>query len=351
MNARITIAREILLDILSIYSPSGCEEAIANYIYDLLIDRDVNAEIIHISGKSYNVIVNNVAEPNLLIAGHMDTIPFFFPPRQKDNSIIYGTGACDAKGSLVAMILFLLEEGKSLPKNISLGFFSDEESSGSGSAHYLKSHKPKFALILEPTDLKICIEGYGALEGTMYVRTRCIHPAVAHALKDENSILRGMDIIKKISDNLATHSFEFIVYAISAGRKENYFVPNQFEVAFDIIIPFGKTARECLKIFRELSKRYEFTFSVDEYSDPFRLEEKDYIERIENAYSSTFGKKPQYAVMRSWTDANNFARHNIPTVIFGPGSLHYAHSEYEKIDLRDIILASEFIKNLVRNFK
>jgi len=351
LNIDIQIAKEILLNLLHIYSPSGNEEPIAKYIYDLLIDNNINAELMHISGRSYNIIVNNIEKPKLLIASHMDTISTFFLPKQEENNVISGTGACDAKGSITAMILSLIEEGKNLPKNISFGFFSDEESSGSGSAHYLIAHKPKFSLILEPTKLKICLEGCGSVEGTIFVQTRRIHPAVANKLREKHSILLGINLIKSLSKELSKQGLEFIIYAINAGNKENFFVPDKCEITFNILIPHEKTARDCLYLLRELSSRYNFDFIVNEYSDPFRLQDRGYIEKIENAYRMTFSSEPQYIIMPSWTDANNFAKYNIPTAIFGPGSLSVAHSEYEKIDLHEIISAYRFIKNIIRSFK
>src|SRR6266700_461017 len=70
-------------------------------------------------------------EPEVTLSTHMDTVPPFFPSRE-DDEFIWGRGACDAKGSIAAMVHAvegLLAEGV---RGIALLFVVGEERNSAG---------------------------------------------------------------------------------------------------------------------------------------------------------------------------------------------------------------------------
>jgi acetylornithine deacetylase/succinyl-diaminopimelate desuccinylase-like protein len=73
--------------------------------------------------------------PGTLLESHIDTVPAddwldrAFQPR-REGGVVFGRGACDDKGSLVAMALALLEileSGEQLPQTVWLLAAGDEE--------------------------------------------------------------------------------------------------------------------------------------------------------------------------------------------------------------------------------
>ncbi len=57
-----------------------------------------------VSEKRFNLIATRgTKNPRLLYSTHVDTVPPFLPVRSEDG-VVYGRGACDTKGGLLAML-------------------------------------------------------------------------------------------------------------------------------------------------------------------------------------------------------------------------------------------------------
>jgi len=111
------------------------------------------------------------------------------------------------------------------------------------------------------------------------------------------------------------------------------------------------TAKKCIEILKRLANMYGFTYTISEYSNPFKTTDENFVRKISHAYKNTFDNAMETSIMPSWTDANNFASMGIPAAVFGPGSLLYAHSEYEKISITEIVEASRFLVELAKTFE
>ena len=91
-------AVRFLTNLLGIYSPSGKEDDLANYIADEMekmgfeVGKDGIGNVIGVVG---------VGEPVILLCGHMDTVAGHLPLRIEEGRI-YARGAVDAKGPLAA---------------------------------------------------------------------------------------------------------------------------------------------------------------------------------------------------------------------------------------------------------
>jgi len=343
-----SLAKELLVDLMHFYSVSGEELSISMFLYDILYEWGLPVRKELISRGSYNVIVNDYDSPTLVIASHIDTIKILSLPKVEDE-YISGTGSVDAKASVVAMLL-ALKLIENLPKNVSFVFFSDEEDKGGGSEYYLIRHRPKYALVMEPTELKVCFAGYGALEGTIYVRGERMHPAISHKYPNRNTVFRSIDILSCLRKKFSEQNIPFTVFAMSCGSEDEYSTPELCQIHFDLGVPPGKRTRDLFKLLLRLSSELNFEFIVKEYSDPFETNDS-YIHGVFSiAYERTFKHKIITSIMPSWTDANNLASYGSKPVVFGPGSLEVSHSYSEKIFLNEIVAASQFVMNLLFAF-
>ena len=94
-------AVRFLTNLLGIYSPSGKEEDIANFLaYEMKrmgfeVGKDGIGNVIGVVGEG---------EPVILLCGHMDTVAGHLPLRIEEGKI-YARGAVDAKGPLAAMVM------------------------------------------------------------------------------------------------------------------------------------------------------------------------------------------------------------------------------------------------------
>ena len=90
----------LLENALRLYSPSGEEKNMSDFLFDTLTNFGFN----NVHRDSANNVFGEIGSgsPTLLLCGHMDTVPGQINVQIKDNAI-YGRGASDAKSSLISM--------------------------------------------------------------------------------------------------------------------------------------------------------------------------------------------------------------------------------------------------------
>ncbi|AIF69261.1 acetylornithine deacetylase [Palaeococcus pacificus DY20341] len=338
-------AKEILVHLLEIPSPSGHEDRVALHIMEFLhkLDYDVHIES---DGEIIDLVVNPDAE--LFFEVHMDTIPIRIKPFVRGN-MVYGTGASDIKGG-IASVLLMLENLRRLKQDLNVGvvFVSDEEHGGRGSALFMERYKPKMAVVLEPTDLEVHIAHAGNIEAYFEVDGKEAHGACPES--GENAIeltykmlekLKALEPFKKRGKYFDPHvglqeliceNPYYLIPSLCKGRLEARLLPDQeVEDVLDLFEP----------ILEEYTLRYEYT----EIWDGYELEDDEEIVQIAKQAMERTGLD-EFGAMRSWTDAINFVYNGTRTIVFGPGNLDISHTKNEHIDVRDIVSASEFLMEI-----
>ena len=116
--------------------------------------------------KRKNVVLELPSEgqgKSLIINSHSDVVPAenwadAFNPQEKDG-IIYGRGACDAKGQIATIYLTLLalkQLGVKLQGKLTVQAVIEEEVGGNGALSLIRDgYKADGVIVLEPTELKI----------------------------------------------------------------------------------------------------------------------------------------------------------------------------------------------------
>ena len=84
---------------LSIDSTSGRERTMAEWLYDHL--EAPSRQRFEVGDGTLNLLFS-WGEPRIVFCTHMDTVPPYIPPRM-DRDRVYGRGACDAKGQILAL--------------------------------------------------------------------------------------------------------------------------------------------------------------------------------------------------------------------------------------------------------
>ncbi len=135
-------------------------------------------------GKRYNLIVKNTDNPQIILAGHMDTVPIGSEKQLKPQEIdwkLYGRWAVDMKWGL-AIMLDLLPELVSNDVKFWMLFYADEEYYFKGMlafVEYLKQTDISLQLVLipEPTDNKLVFNFKWITEFELGVRWISAHSA------------------------------------------------------------------------------------------------------------------------------------------------------------------------------
>lgn len=116
--------------------------------------------------------------PRVLFSTHLDTVPPFLPPRL-DGDVVWGRGACDAKGQMVAQLAAvktLLEQGH---EGLAwLGVVGEEtDSVGAMAAMRLAEHFREARALIngEPTELKLATGQRGVQHLCLHCHGRAAH--------------------------------------------------------------------------------------------------------------------------------------------------------------------------------
>lgn len=153
------LAKE-LQQIMQIDSTSGKEAELAHFIVRNFKTPLAVLDIQEVGDGTLNLFYK-WGVPKTVFCTHLDTVPPFIAPRI-DGDIVYGRGACDAKGQIITAwhaCMELQHEGES---NFGLLLTAGEEtgSKGAGVANRLISGS-EYVVVCEPTENKLIRAGKG----------------------------------------------------------------------------------------------------------------------------------------------------------------------------------------------
>ena len=126
----------------------------AQYLARTLRDLGYNVTEQPIDGDRFNVLAT-AGEPSLVFSTHFDCVPPFFPSREA-GGLLYGRGACDAKGILAAQIAASERLRRAGETRVGVLFVAGEErgSDGAKAANTLATGS-RYLVNGEPTDNRL----------------------------------------------------------------------------------------------------------------------------------------------------------------------------------------------------
>src|SRR5438067_12759951 len=95
----------------------------------------------------------------VLLLGHMDTVPGFIPVR-REGQRLFGRGAVDAKGPLAAAITAVARQPADANCRFTIIGAVEEEGSSRGARHLINRKRPDQLVILEPSGCDAVTLGY-----------------------------------------------------------------------------------------------------------------------------------------------------------------------------------------------
>jgi LysW-gamma-L-lysine carboxypeptidase len=177
-------ARELLVDLVRIPSPTGEEQACAERLAAFF---EAQGREVWLDG------VGNVRAPaddSVLLTSHIDTVPGDIPVRVEESngeeaSQLWGRGSVDAKGPLAAMAVAAVETGVSFVGVVG------EETDSRGARHLVRNREAPDAVVNgEPSGWDGVTLGYrGFLAGEYAVSTDSVHTS----RPEPNAIQETMD--------------------------------------------------------------------------------------------------------------------------------------------------------------
>jgi len=354
-------------------NPPGNEKAVAEYLVERFETSPVSFEV---ETQQYepdrpNVIARagDSANGSILLTGHVDVVPadestWTGDPFElrRDTDELVGRGTADMKGSVAAQITaaesYLIEQDS--PGEVVLAYVVDEESTGHGTRELVEEridgNDVDAAILGEPTNLELGLAHFGSVRYTVTVQGRRSH--AARPQEGTNAIEGLRQVLNRVADldeEVATADHEFldrqsIKPTVLDGGVGGNVIPDEASVIVDWRFHPGPTSDEP---FRERLREAFDDVAIDGAPADIDIElwqctpgaEIPHEERIVGAVETAAGDRG-HDIEPVGCNYGADTPHliytgDIPTVLFGPGTIDDAHSIDESIRVDELHTATD----------
>ena len=326
--------------LVDIDSTTGREGAAGRWLADYLRGRGWAVVEQRVDATRFNVIANPVGRsdsgngdtPAVTLSTHFDCVPPFFPSRVEGDRL-YGRGACDAKGILAAQVAAadrLRREG-----NHSLGLlFVVGEERGSDGARAANdtplSQGSRFLIDGEPTDNRLGLATRGILRLKLRAGGRAAHSSFPEL---------GESAIDKLIDTLVELRTIPLPADPILGKTHYTIGLVSGGVAPNVVSP----SAEAEVMFRTVSDAAEVRRAVEPLERRVAIEHVLEVPPVRLRTVAGFDAE----VFPYTTDIPFLARWGEP-LLFGPGSIHVAHTADEYVSIAELSAAADHYVALAR---
>jgi acetylornithine deacetylase len=319
--------------LIDIESTTGMETRVAEVIASELMTLGYSVERMPVEKKRFNVWAAHPGQPrpDLVLSTHMDTVPPFIHSSETPDRI-YGRGSCDAKGIIVAQIA-AAEKLKAEGIHVGLLYLVGEERDSQGAqAANLDPRGAKFLINGEPTENKIAMASKGTLRVELVATGRMAHSAYPEL--GESAIEKLLDALHNIRKLQLPVNPKAGPSTLNIGLIEGGRAPN--------VIPDHASANLLIRLVGPADElRQQLTAAVDGKAEANFILEIPFME-----LSTVPGIETMVAAFT--TDIPALTNWGKP-VLFGPGSIHVAHTDGEYIDKQQLLDAVELYAKIARH--
>ncbi len=271
-----------------------------------------------VDDQRFNIIATAGERPSVVLSTHFDCVPPFFPSRV-EHGRVYGRGACDAKGILAAQVAALEQLRREGETRVGLLFVVGEErgSDGARTAN-LAADVCRFLVNGEPTDNRLGLATRGILRVKLKASGRAAHssfPELGESAIDK--LLDALVMLRSIAlpNDEMLGKTHYSVGLISGG------------VAPNVVSP----AAEAEVMFRTVSDADDVRRALEPLRGTVSIEHVLEVPPVRLTTVPGF----ETAVFPYTTDIPFLHRWGQP-LLFGPGSIHTAHTADEFVELGDL---------------
>jgi acetylornithine deacetylase len=326
---------ELTRALVDIDSVTPNEEAVghylAGYLRELAARTGGHVEMTEVEPHRFNVFAW-WGEPHVTLSTHMDTVPPFYASRE-DDQFIWGRGACDTKGIIASMIKAveaLLAAGDT---NFALLFVVGEERNSAG-AYYAGQHPRGSRYIIngEPTENKLALGSKGALRFEITATGKMAHSAYPEL--GESAILKLLDALErvrriKLPVDPVLGAGTLNIGTIHGGRAPNVIPDHAMAEAFIRLVDNGDSTRAAI---------------AEAVQGLAEAKEVLCIPALHLGSLQGF----ETTVVSYTTDIPAFQGAWGQPFLFGPGSIHFAHTDAERVPKAEVQEAVKIYQNMVR---
>ena len=323
---QIRLTRELI----DIDSTTGRETEAGEFVARTLEGLGYNVTRQPVAGGRFNVIAT-IDRPSIVFSTHFDCVPPFFKSRE-ENGRVYGRGACDAKGILLAQIAAAERLRAAGERRVGLLFVVGEERGSDGAkVANTVANDCRYLINGEPTDNRVAAATRGVYRVRLTATGRAAHSSLPEL--GESAIDKLIDAVVSIrsiewpSDPVLGHTF-YSVGLISGGVAPNVISP---EASAELMF---RTIGDHAELRRLIEARVGYLVSAEDVLvvPPVRL-------------TSVAGLPT--AVFAFTTDIPFLSNWGKP-VLAGPGSVTLAHTSDEYCEISELLRAVDMYTDIAR---
>jgi acetylornithine deacetylase len=327
---------ELTRALVDIESITDNEQAVGEFLFErlqiLASEHGGSVEKMPVAEQRFNILAF-WGEPTVTFSTHIDTVPPFFASSE-DDDFIWGRGACDTKGIISAMIHAVHGLLLSGVRNLGLLFVVGEERNSIGAYTAAKAPRgSKFLINGEPTENKLALGSKGALRYEIVAKGRMAHSAYPEL--GESAIDKLVDALQnlrkiKLPQDPILGASTMNIGTLTGGRAPNVIPDAAKAEIFIRLVDDGNATRQDVQ-----TAVGQLAEAVEVLCIPaVRLGS---IEGFETS------------VVSYTTDIPAFGGAWGKPFLFGPGSIHVAHTTEERIPKRQLIEAIKLYQRIARD--
>ena len=320
---------ELTRRLVDIDSTTGREGEAGHWLARCL--RDLEYEVVEqpVSDGRFNVYAHLGTPPSIVFSTHFDCVPPFFPSRV-ERGLVFGRGACDAKGILAAQMTAAGRLRAAGETRIALLFVVGEER-GSDGAHVANRQAPtgvRFLINGEPTDNRLGAATRGLLRVRLHAKGRAAHssfPELGDSAIDK--LLDALMVIRGVAlpDDPMLGRTHYTVGLIEGGVAPNVVSPHASAELLFRTVSEGTNVRDALRVVEGL-------VSIEHVLDIPAVR----MHTLSGFETATFPYTTDVPQLTSW---------GMP-ILVGPGSIHVAHTDHEHISVDELQAAVALYESL-----
>jgi acetylornithine deacetylase len=276
-------------------------------------------------------IIATAGQPAIVFSTHFDCVPPFFSSRIEGDRL-YGRGACDAKGILAAQVAAAEKLRRGGEQRIGLLFVVGEERGSDGArAANLAAPGSRYLVNGEPTDNRLGRATRGVLRLRLRTTGRAAHSSYPEL--GESAIDKLIDALIELrtiplpEDSLLGRT-HYSIGLISGGVAPNVISPSaECEVMFRTVSDGAAIRKAIAPIERRVA--IEHVLEVP----PIRMA------AVEGFDTAVFPYTTDVPFLSAWGQP----------LLFGPGSIHVAHTSEEFVSIAELHQAVDHYVTIARD--
>ena len=336
---RVKDASELLEELAAIPSPSGEEDEVAEYLLGQMRALGFRAHRDKV-GNVVGALGSPDAAREILLLGHIDTVPGLIPVRRIKNRL-YGRGTVDAKGALAAFVLSAARVAPHLGESCRIVVIGavGEESRSVGAWHLANTREaPYCVLIGEPSHWEGITLGY---KGLLCAEYRMVLPGT-HSADDSPA---PSEVAVAFWNRLMTYAeernggrsghFDTVDPELRTFQSFSDGLNDGVEMDIAIRLPLGLEPAELQREMTQWRDEAELVFTCGDAA--YRSEKNTPPVRALLRAIRAEGGRPRFKLKTGSSDMNIVGQvWDCPFVAYGPGDSSLDHTPDEHIQLDDL---------------